>query len=197
MTIERKPFSVAPYAAPDGEWFDSLKTALRCDEIKTQFTARFTDGKMQYRFQTAAETSKRQPDENIKSYRHRMKRLVDKGWPRLPDADANSQTACDVQRIGKYKDYFIRVLTTPRLKRIAHQVLVEDLSKTWDTLQTLILNKDTSLVISAEKSSFQQSISNSVTTDSRFTDIERTLNEISNMVKNHQVNGLMILITPK
>ena len=38
-------------------------------------------------------------------------------------------------------------------------------------------------------SGFQQSSSNSVTTDSRFTNIEKTLNEISNMVKNHQINA--------
>ena len=38
-------------------------------------------------------------------------------------------------------------------------------------------------------SGFQQSSSNSVTTDSHSTNIEKTLNEISNMVKNHQINA--------
>ena len=38
-------------------------------------------------------------------------------------------------------------------------------------------------------SGFQQSSCNSVTTDSRLTNIEKTLNEISNMVKNHQINA--------
>ena len=88
------------------------------------------------------------------------------------------------KRIGKYKVYFIR-----RLKQKAHQALIADPNKTWDGLQTLIINKDTSLVISDEKSGFQQSSSNSVTTDSRFTHIEKTLNEICNMVKNHQINA--------
>ena len=37
-------------------------------------------------------------------------------------------------------------------------------------------------------SGFQQSSSNTVTTDSHFTSIEKTLNEINNMVKNHQIN---------
>ena len=57
--------------------------------------------------------------------------------------------------------------------------------------------KDTSLVISAEMSGFQQSISNSVTTDSRFTNIEKTLNEISNMLKNHQINATYDPNNPK
>ena len=177
--------SVLP--GPAAEWFDSLEAVLTWDGIKTQFIARFTDGKMQYRFRIEAENLKRQPDENIKSYIHRIKTLVDKGWPTPPDADANARTACGNQRIGKYKDYFIRGLTPPGLKQKTHQALIEDPNKTWDALQKLIINKNTSLVISAEMSGFQQSSSNFVTTDSRFTNIEKTLNEISNMVKNHQI----------
>ena len=46
-------------------------------------------------------------------------------------------------------------------------------------------------------SGFQQSSSNSVTTDSRFTSIEKTLNEISNMVKNHQINATYDPNNPK
>ena len=46
-------------------------------------------------------------------------------------------------------------------------------------------------------SGFQQSSSNSVTTDSRFTKIEKTSNKISNMVKNHQINGIYDPNNPK
>ena len=46
-------------------------------------------------------------------------------------------------------------------------------------------------------SGFQQSSSNSVTTDSRFTSIEKKLNEISNMVKNHQINATYDPNNPK
>ena len=193
----RKALFGSVLRGPDAEWFDSLDAALTWDEVKTQFIARFTDGKMQYRFRIEAEQLKRQPDENIKSYIHRIKTLVDKGWPTPSDADANARTECENQRIGKYKDYFIRGLTPPGLKQKAHQALIEDPNKTWDALQTLIINKDTSLVISAEMSGFQQSSSNSVTTDSRFTSIEKTLNEISNMVKNHQINATYDPNNPK
>ena len=149
---------------PDAELFDSLDAALTWDEIRTQFIARFTDGKMQYRFRIEAEDLERQPDENIKSYIHRKETLVDKGWPTRFDANANARTACENQPVGKYKDYSIRGLTLPGLKQKAHQALIEDPKKTWDALQTLIINKDTSLVISAEMSGFQQSSSNTVTT---------------------------------
>ena len=142
--------------SPAAEWFDSLDAALTWDEIKTQFIGRFTDGEMQYRFRIEAENLKRQPDENIKSYIHRIRTLVHKGWPTPSDADANAQTAGENQQIGKFKDYFIRGLTPPGLKQKTHKALVEDPNKTWDALQTLIINKDTSLVSSAEMSGFQQ-----------------------------------------
>ena len=92
----------------------------------------------------------------------------------------------------------IKITLTPLgLKQKAHQALIEDPNKTWEALQTLIINKDTSLVISAEISGFQQSSSNTVTTDSRFKSIEKTSNEISNMVTNHQINATYDPNNPK
>ena len=46
-------------------------------------------------------------------------------------------------------------------------------------------------------SGFQQSSSTSVTTDSRFTSFEETMNGISNMVKNHQINATYDPNNPK
>ena len=89
---------------------------------------------MQYRFQIEAENLKRQLNENIKSYIQRIKTLFDKGWPTPPDADANAQTACESQRIEKYKDYSLRGLTPPGLKQKAHRAIIEDHNKTWDAL---------------------------------------------------------------
>ena len=122
--------------SPAAEWFDSLEAALTWVEMKTQFIARFTDGKMLYRFRIEAENLKRQHDENIKSYIHRLKTLVYKEWPTPPDADANARIACENQRNGKYKGYFKRGLTPPGNKQKAHQALIEDPNETWDALQT-------------------------------------------------------------
>ena len=144
---------------------------------------------MQNRFKIETENLKRQPDENIKSYIHRIKALVDKGSTTPPNVDANARTACENQRIGKYNAYFICGLTPPGIKQKDHQALIEDPNETWDALETLLFNKDTSLVIKAEMSGFQQSSSNSVATNSRFTNIEKTLKEISNMVKIYQINA--------
>ena len=79
MTIERKPFWDPSYAVPAAEWFNSLEAALTWDEIKTQFIARFTEGKIQYQFRIEAESLKKQLEEDMKSHIHRSKILVDKG----------------------------------------------------------------------------------------------------------------------
>ena len=125
----RKALFGSTLRGPSAEWFDSLEAALPWDEIKTQFIPHFIHGKMKYRFRIQAEILKRQPDENINSYIHRIKTLADKGWPTPPDTDANPGTACKNQRIGKYKPYFILGLTSHGLKLRAHQALFGDPKK--------------------------------------------------------------------
>ena len=132
----RKALFGSVLRGPAAEWFDSLDAALTWEEVKTQFINRFTDGKMQYRFRIEAENLKRQPDENIKSCIHRMKTLVDKGWPTPPNATQEACTACENQRIGKFKDYFIRGLMHPDLKQKAHQAMIQDPNKSWDALHS-------------------------------------------------------------
>ena len=126
----RKALFGSALRGPAAEWIDSLEATLTWKEIKTQFIAPFIDGKIQYRFGIEAENLKRQPDENIKSYMHRIKILNDKGWPTPSDADANAQTACKNQRIGKYKDFFTRGLTPPGLEQKAHLALIENPNQT-------------------------------------------------------------------
>ena len=72
MTIKGKPLFGSVLRGLAAEWFDLLEAALAGNEKKTQFIARFLDGKMQCRFRIEAEKMKREPDENIKSYLHRI-----------------------------------------------------------------------------------------------------------------------------
>ena len=194
----RKALLGSVLSRPAAEWFNSLETTQTWNETKTQFLAQFTDGNLLCRFRVEAENLKIQPNENIASNIHKIKTLVDKGWPTPSDADADAQTACRNQRLGKWENFLIHSLTAPGLKHKAHQALIEDPKKTWDALQLLIINRDTSLVICAETSGSQQpsSPTSADSTDSRFTNIEKTLNEVSNKVKNHQINAGYDLKTP-
>ena len=91
---------------------------LTRNEIKREFIVRSTDGKKSFCFRIEAEKLKRQLDENMKSYIHGIKSLVDKVWPRPPDADANAQTAFGNHRIGTYKDFLLRELTPQDLHKM-------------------------------------------------------------------------------
>ena len=85
---------------------------------------------------------------------------------------------------------FLIGLKPPGLEQKAHQVLVEETNKTRDELQTLIIKEDTILVYSVEMFGLQQSCSrNSAdSTDSRLTNIRKTLKKNSSMVKIHRTN---------
>ena len=69
------------------------------------------------------------------------------------DADADAQTAFANQRIDKCKDFSVRGLTPPGTEQKSIQALIESPKK----LQTLVFNKDASLVLSAELLDLQQS----------------------------------------
>ena len=143
----RKTFIGSVLRSPAAEWFDSIEAALGVKNFKKeQFVAHFTNGKMQFRFRTEVEISKKQCNESIRSYKYRIKTLVDKGWPRFSASDTNARTPFENWRIGKYKEYLIRSLTLSGHKQKAHQPLNEDSNKRWNALQMLKLDKKASLV---------------------------------------------------
>ena len=94
---------------PAAQWFEVLAPALAWNEIGNQYITRFTDAKDKYRKRIEVESIKRQPEELIKSYIHRVTKAVEKGWP---DPDFNNN-----QRTAKCMEYFVRGLTPPALKK--------------------------------------------------------------------------------
>ena len=98
---------------PAAQWFETLAPALAWNEIRNQFITRFTDAKYKYRKRIEVEGIKRQPEELIKSYTHRVTKAVEKGWP---DPDFNND-----QCTAKCMEHFVRGLTPPLLKQKAHQ----------------------------------------------------------------------------
>ena len=77
---------------------------------------------------------KRQPDEFIKSYIHRLSTAVDRGWP--------NPTFNDDQRTAKKMEFFVRGLSPPGLKQKAHQILIENPPATGQQLKDHIATKD-------------------------------------------------------
>ena len=108
---------------PSAQWYQGLASNLPWNEIRDQFIDRFTDDKDKYRRRIEAENIKRQPDEFIKKYIHRLSTAVDRGWP--------NPTFNDDQRTAKKMEFFVRGLSPPCLKQKAHQFLMATIERSY------------------------------------------------------------------
>ena len=61
---------------PAAQWFETLAPGLAWNEVRNQFIARFIDAKDKYWKRIEVESIKRQADELIKSYTHRVTKAV-------------------------------------------------------------------------------------------------------------------------
>ena len=162
---------------PAAQWFETLAPALAWNEVRNQLINRFTDAKDKYRKRIEVESIKKQPDELIKSYTHRVTKAVEKRWP---DPDFNND-----QRNAKCMEYFVRGLTPPALKQKADQLLIETPTRTWQQLQDHVATKDLSFSVSSE---FTGTASSSMDNKIEIEGLKNQLTEITNLVENHKIN---------
>ena len=163
---------------PAAQWFETLAPALAWNEVRNHFITRFTDAKDKYRKIIEVESIKRQPEGLIKSYNHRVTKAVEKGWP---DPDFNND-----QRTAKCMEYFVRGLTPPALKQKAQQLLIEDLTTTWQQLKDHVATKDFSFSVSSE---FTGTASSSIDNKIEIEGLKNQLTEIANLMKDHKINA--------
>ena len=163
---------------PAAQWFESLNPALAWNDIRTQFIARFTDEKDKYRKRIEVENLRRQPEELIKSYIHRLTKTIEKGWP---DPDFN-----EAFREGKSMEYFVRRLTPPALKQKVHQFLIENVGATWQQLRDHVSTKDLSFAVSSE---FTGTSSNSMDNKLEIEGLKNQIRELTSLMKDHKINA--------
>ena len=165
-------------SGPPAQWYQGLSAILPCDEIRDQFIDRFTDDKDKYRKRIEAENIKRQPDELIKSYIHRLSTAEERGWP--------NPTFNDDQRTAKKMEFFVRGLSPPGLKQKAHQFLTESPPATCQQLKDHIVTKDFSFAVSSE---FTGIASSSVDNKLEIEGIKDQLKELTELMKDHKTNA--------
>ena len=154
-----------------------MAPALAWNKVRNQLITRFTDAKDKYRKRIEVESIKRQPEELIISYTHRVTKAVEKSWP---DPDFNDQ------RTPKCMEYFVRGLTPPALKQKAHQLSIEDPSTTWQQLKDHVATKDLSFSVSSE---FTGTASSSVDNKIEIEGLKNLLTEIANLMKDQKINA--------
>ena len=67
---------------PAAEWYETnIVAATTWDQLRERFIPRFADGRNKFRHRMEIEHCIRRDGEEIKNYLHRIKIVVDKGWP--------------------------------------------------------------------------------------------------------------------
>ena len=92
--------------------------------------------------------------EEIRNFLHRIKKIVDKGWPDDMEGIAKSDRASERQAQGRqrrqrYIDYTIRGLRPRYLQRKAQEYLMENPNATWNDFSIRIIQRDVSYQVSS------------------------------------------------
>ena len=92
--------------------------------------------------------------EQIRNFLHRLKKIVDKGWPDdmegIVEADkAAERQAQGGQRRQRYIDHTLRGLRPRYLQRKAQEYLMEHPNATWNEISTRIIQRDVSYQVSS------------------------------------------------
>ena len=120
----KKHFSLL-LRGPAAEWYESnIENATTWAATREQFITRFSDGRNKFRHRMDVEHCVRGDGEEIRNFLHRIKKIVDKGWPDdmegIVEADrAAEHQAQGRQRRQRYIDYTLRGLRPRYLQRKA------------------------------------------------------------------------------
>ena len=92
--------------------------------------------------------------EEIRSFLHRIKKIVDNGWPDdmegIPEGDrAAERQAQGRQRRKRYIDYTLRGLRPRYLQGKAQEYLMESTNASWNNFSTKITQRDVSYQVSS------------------------------------------------
>ena len=116
---------------------------------------------------------------------HRVKQAVDKGRPIDAGADQNERDAQQSLVNQKNIDFTIKGQTPSRLRRKAHEYLIEHPNTTWDRFRDHITNKDLVYSVSSE---FVPNSTNEP--NSQLDWLEKQVGELSTLLNEQQVNDL-------
>ena len=108
---------------PAAEWYGSTtEVATPWKYIRTKLITRFLDGRNKFRHRLEVEHCVRRDGEEIRNFFHRIKKIVDKGWPDDMNGIARAQQNAERdaqarQRRQRYMYYSLRRLRPRYLQR--------------------------------------------------------------------------------
>ena len=139
---------------PAAEWYENnIENATTWADRREQFITRFSDGRNKLRHRMEVEHCVRGDGEEIRNFLHRIKKVVDKGWPDDMDGIAEAGRSAEHQAQRKqnrqrYIDYTLRGLRPRYLQRKTQVYLMEHPNATWNDFSTRIFQGDVSYQVS-------------------------------------------------
>ena len=91
-TFHKKALLSSLVRGPGAEWYENnIENAITWATTREQLITRFSDGQNKFRQRLEVEYSVRGDGEEIRNFLHRIKKIVNKGWPDdmegIPEAD--------------------------------------------------------------------------------------------------------------
>ena len=154
-TFRKKALFSSLLRGPAAEWYESnITNATTWENLRLDFITRFSDGRNKFRHRMELEHCIRGDGEEIRNFLHRIKRTVDKGWPKdlkgIEAAHHNAELdAQGRQRRQRYIDYSLKGLRPRYIKRKAQEYLMENPNATWNDFSTRIYQRDVSFQVSS------------------------------------------------
>ena len=114
---------------------------------------RFSDERNKFRYRIELKHCIRRDDKEIRNFLHRIKRIVDKGWPDDMSGVAGPQHAAEraaqvKQTKQRCMDYSLRGRRPRYLQRKAQEYQMERPNATWNNFCSQIIQKDSILEVS-------------------------------------------------
>ena len=146
-TFRKKALFSSLLRGTAAEWYENIiEIATTGADTREQFITRFSDGRNKFRHRMEVEHCVRGDGKEIRNFLHRIKKIVDKGWPDdmegIVEADrAAKRQAQGRQRRQRYFDYTLRGLRPRYLQRKAQKYLMEHPNATWNAFSTRIIQR--------------------------------------------------------
>ena len=137
------------------EWYKiTIEIATTWATTRQQFMTRFSDGRNKFRHRMEVGHCVRGDGEELRSFLHRINKIVDKGWPDDMEGVTEANRAAERQAQGRqrrqrYIDYTLRGLRPRYLQRKVQEYLMEHPNTTWNEFSTRIIQEDVSYQVSS------------------------------------------------
>ena len=189
-TFRKKALFSSLLRGPAAEWYENnIENATTWAATREQFITRFSDGRNKFRHRMEVEHCVRGDGEEIRNFLHRIKKIVDKGWPDDMEGIAEADRAAERQAQGRqrrqrYIDYTLRGLRPKHLQRKAQEYLMEHANATWNDFSTRIIQTDVSY---QDSSSF---LNDEEQTKVQLASLGQEMKNLRSELHEHRVNPL-------